>query len=82
MVYDWHAIIRVAEQSREFFEEIDRRFIMDRFFAKDGVVVPFAHLIPIPSSQAKKALLRIIPNKLAQLLLSKVGNFIFIEADK
>ena len=41
-----------------------------------------SELLPIPDSHAKNTLLRLVPNSLAQYALSRMGWFLFIEAEK
>jgi 2-polyprenyl-3-methyl-5-hydroxy-6-metoxy-1,4-benzoquinol methylase len=54
MGYDWHRHIRTTPGSREFFEEIDRRFFSSSPFYRGQR--PFEQLIPFHSLKGKRVL--------------------------
>lgn len=45
MTYDWEETLRLTPGSREWFEEIDRRFLGCSYFAKDSVGTPFGRFL-------------------------------------
>lgn len=58
MTYDWHGTTPYSEDSREYFEEIDRRFFnrAASYFAHTPDQVPFSHLIPFGKLDGKRVL--------------------------
>ena len=45
MTYDWEETLRLSPGSREWFEEIDRRFLDGSYFAKDEQGRPFGEFL-------------------------------------
>ena len=45
MTYDWEATLRLTPGSREWYEEIDRRFLGCSYFAKGGDGKPFGRFL-------------------------------------
>lgn len=45
MTYDWEHTLRLAPGSREWFDEVDRRFLSSAYFARDGSRRPFGRFL-------------------------------------
>lgn len=45
MTYDWEKTLHFSPGSREWFDEIDRRFLSASYFAKDGAGRPFGRFL-------------------------------------
>lgn len=56
MIYDWKKTLKVPEERREFFEEIDRRFFDAAFFAHQRGGVLFSNLIDYKAFRGKRVL--------------------------
>jgi 2-polyprenyl-3-methyl-5-hydroxy-6-metoxy-1,4-benzoquinol methylase len=54
MSYDWRQEIQAPEGSREFFEEVDKRFYASSSFYR--AAQPFGHLIPFERLKGKRVL--------------------------
>jgi ubiquinone/menaquinone biosynthesis C-methylase UbiE len=58
MTYDWQESLRLAPGSREWFEEIDRRFLSSAYYAQTRGSAPFSHLMR-PEIVADKSVLEV-----------------------
>lgn len=56
LIYDWHKTLKIPEGSREFFDEIDRRFFNAAFFAQEEGKAPFSKLIDYTAIRGKRVL--------------------------
>lgn len=58
MTYDWHGTNRLKEGSKEWFEEVNKRFFNDNvsYFAQEKGEKPFSKLIPFETIKNKKIL--------------------------
>jgi SAM-dependent methyltransferase len=58
MTYDWEKTLKLPPGSKEWFEEIDKRFLTSAYFAKDKMGRPFGRFL-IPELVANKEVLEI-----------------------
>lgn len=56
MTYDWKKTLKVPEETREFFAEIDKRFFDAAFFAHQKMDTPFSKLIDYKALRGKQVL--------------------------
>ena len=54
MSYDWHRTLQVSEGTREFYEEVDRRFFSSSSFYRGQR--PFEKWIPLGRLREKRVL--------------------------
>jgi 2-polyprenyl-3-methyl-5-hydroxy-6-metoxy-1,4-benzoquinol methylase len=56
MTYDWHGTLSIAPGSREWFEEIDRRFMQSAYYARGKDHTPFGRFLNSASITGKYVL--------------------------
>ena len=56
MTYDWEATLHFMPGSREWFEEIDRRFLSAAYFAKSPDEAPFGRFLRTEDVMGKDVL--------------------------
>ena len=46
MTYDWEKTLQIEPYSREWYDEIDRRFFESAYYAQDKGHAPFSRFMP------------------------------------